>query len=118
MVVEAVDSAFRARELLTDSATFRTQGPNGCHAEFLGDDYRAYKVRCEAQTLGGKAPYPVCAHSDWSVGNQDVDTVWRELVTGSSTEQSSRTWPSKRSSPSRWLLGGAGWRILSVWPSP
>src|SRR5687767_1914936 len=82
-LVEAVDSAFLARELPDGLGyLFEHKYLHGFHAEFLGDDYAAYKVRFEAQTHRLESDHTLYApiRELFREVNQDVDAVWRERV--------------------------------------
>jgi spore coat protein CotH len=81
--VEAVDSAFLARELGDGLGyLFEHKFANGFYGEFLGEDYAPYKVRFEAQTHRMEGDYTLYApiRELFREVNQDVDSVWRERV--------------------------------------
>ena len=82
-LVEAVDSAFLARELGDGLGfLFEHKFAGGFYGEFLGEDYAPYKVRFEAQTHRMESDYTLYApiRELFREVNQDVDLVWRERV--------------------------------------
>ena len=82
-LVEAVDSAFLARELGDGLGyLFEHKFVDGFYGEFLGDDYAPYKLRFEAQTHRLESDYTLYApiRELFREVNQDVDSVWRERV--------------------------------------
>ncbi len=82
-LVEAVDSAFLAREVGDGLGyLFEHKFADGFYAEYLGDDFAPYKVRFEAQTHRLEADYTLYApiRELFREANQEVDGVWRERV--------------------------------------
>src|SRR5688572_481392 len=82
-LVEAVDSAFLARELGDGLGyLFEHKYAGGFHGEFLGDDYEPYKRRFEAQTHRLESDYTLYGpiRALFREVNQEVDLVWRERV--------------------------------------
>lgn len=82
-LVEAVDSAFLARELGDGLGyLFEHRYIDGFHGEFLGEDYAQYKLRFEAKTHELEGEYTLYApiRELFREVNQDVDSVWRERV--------------------------------------
>ncbi len=82
-LVEAVDSAFLARELGDGLGyLFEHKYTDGFHGEFLGDDYAPYKRRFDAETHRLESDYTLYApiRELFREVNQEVDDVWRERV--------------------------------------
>jgi spore coat protein CotH len=81
--VEAVDSAFLARELGDGLGyLFEHKYANGFYGEFLGDDYAAYRLRFEPQTHRLESDHTLYSpiRQLFLEVNQDVDLAWRERV--------------------------------------
>jgi spore coat protein H len=82
-LVEAVDSAFLAREIGDGLGyLFEHKFADGFHGEFLGDDYAPYKLRFDAETHRMESDYTLYApiRELFREVNQDVDVRWRERV--------------------------------------
>lgn len=82
-LVEAVDTAFLARELGDGLGyLFEHKYVNGFYGEFLGDDYAPYKLRFDAQTHRLESDYTLYApiRELFREVNQDADATWRERV--------------------------------------
>ncbi len=81
VVVEAVDSAFLARELGDGLGyLFEHKYSGGFYAEFLGDDFAPYKLRFDAETHRLEGDYTLYSpiRELFREANQEVDAVWRE----------------------------------------
>jgi spore coat protein CotH len=82
-LVEAVDTAFLARELGDGLGyLFEHKFANGFYGEFLGDDYAAYRARFEPQTHRLESDHTLYApiRQLFFEVNHDVDSVWRDRV--------------------------------------
>lgn len=82
-LVEAVDSAFLARQVDDGLGyLFEHKYADGFHAEFLGEDYAPYRLRFAAQTHDLESDYTLYApiRELFREVNQDVDLLWRERV--------------------------------------
>ncbi len=83
VLVEAVDSAFLAREVGDGFGyLFEHKFVGGFYGEFLGDDYAPYKLRFTAQTHRLESDYTLYApiRELFREVNQEVDILWRERV--------------------------------------
>ena len=83
VLVEPVDSRFLARTLGDGSGyLFEHRFLNGFYADYLGDNYDAYKARFDAQThrLEPDAVLYSPIHDLFYEINQDLNGVWRERV--------------------------------------
>ena len=83
VLVEPVDSRFLARALGDGSGyLFEHRFLNGFYADYLGDDYNAYRVRFDAQTRQlepDSVLYSPIRDLFYEV-NQPMDAAWRERV--------------------------------------
>jgi spore coat protein CotH len=82
-LVEAVDTAFLARELGDGLGyLFEHKFLDGFYGEFLGDDYGPYKRRFEAETHELESDHTLYApiRELFREVNREVDSVWRERV--------------------------------------
>ena len=112
-LVEAVDSAFLARELGDGLGyLFEHKFADGFYGEFLGDDYAPYKLRFEPQTHRMESDYTLYApiRELFREVNQDVDPVWRERVELARRSESGDHARGDRDVPRRvrWIPGRIG----------